>query len=86
MGIKSSKAEPVNAIPDCLGYEKWEDSYLVKFSGFLGVSIVGYKNEILGLMRKMVNQQTRDKSKGILSETKCEMELSKLKCIINYDG
>ena len=35
-------------------YEKWEDSCLIKFSEFLGFSTVGFKKEILGLMRKMV--------------------------------
>ena len=86
MGIKSPNMERVNVIPDCLGYEKWDNTCLVKFSEFLGVSTVGYENEILCLMRKMVNQQTRDKSKGIMSETKCERKLRKLECIINYDG
>ena len=47
---------------------------------------MGYENEILGLMRNMVNQQPRDKSKGIFPETKCERELRKLECTINYDG
>ena len=86
MGIKSLNMEPVNVVPDCLGYEKWDNSCLVKFSEFLGVSTVGYENEIMCLMRKMVNQQTRDKRKGIMSETKCERKLRKLEYIINYDG
>ena len=72
--------------PDCLGYENWEDSCLVKFSEFLGVSTMGYENKIPSFMRKMVYQQPRDKSKGLLPETKCERELRKLECTINHDG
>ena len=56
MGIGFPRGDPVNAVPDCLGYEKWEDSFLVKFSEFLEVSTMGYENETLGFMRKMVNQ------------------------------
>ena len=73
-------------IVDCLGYESWEDSYLVKFNEFLGVSTVGYENEILGLLRNMVSQQPRDKRKGNLLETKCERVLRKLECSIYYNG
>ena len=47
---------------------------------------MGYENEILGLMQKMVNKLPRDKNKGILPELKCERELRKLECTINYDG
>ena len=42
------------------GVRKLEDSCLVKFNKFLGVSTVGYENEILGLMQKMVLQQPKD--------------------------
>ena len=55
MSFGSLCVEPVNVFPDCSGYENWEDSCLVKFSEFLGVSTVGYENEIMGLMQKMVN-------------------------------
>ena len=37
-----------------LGYEKWEDSCLIKFSEFLGFSTVGFESEILGLLSKIV--------------------------------
>ena len=36
------------------GYEKWEDSCLIKFSEFLGFSTVGFESEILGLHSKIV--------------------------------
>ena len=44
-------------------YEKWEDSCLVKFSEFLGFSIVGFEKEIMELFRKMVSMQNQDKRK-----------------------
>ena len=40
---------------ECLGYKKWEDSYLIKFSEYLGIPTVGYEAEILELLRKMVS-------------------------------
>ena len=40
---------------ECLGYEKWEDSCLIKFSEFLGIPTVGFDAEILELLRKMVS-------------------------------
>ena len=43
-----------------VGYESWEGSCLGKFSEFLGISMVGYEIEILGLVLKMVSQQQRD--------------------------
>ena len=38
----------------CEGYERWEDSCLIKFNEFLGNSTVGYENKILDLLRKWV--------------------------------
>ena len=35
------------------GYDRWEESCLVKFSGFLGFSVKGHEEEILSLMRKL---------------------------------
>ena len=40
---------------ECLGYDNWEDSRLIKFSEFLGIPPVGYDVEILELLRKMVS-------------------------------
>ena len=67
-------------------YENWEDSCLVKFSEFLGFSMVGFEKEILGLMRKMVANQQNDKKKGVSTTTRCEQELKKLASSINYNG
>ena len=67
-------------------YEKWEDSCLVKFNEFFGFSTVGFEKEILGLMRKMVVRQQKDKKKGVATTTRCERELKKLASSINYNG
>ena len=69
-----------------LGYEKWEDSCLIKFSEFLGFSTVGFESEILGLLRKIVARQHQAENKGVNTKSRCERELKKLVCTINYDG
>ena len=71
---------------ECLGYEKWEDNCLIKFSEFLGIPTVGFDAEILELLRKMVSQQPGNKRKGISAESRSERELRKLECTINYNG
>ena len=47
---------------------------------------MGYEEEILELLRKMVFQQPGDKRKGYHPESRCERELRKLECTINYSG
>ena len=71
---------------ECLGYEKWEDSSLIKFSEYLGIPTMGYEAEILELLRKMVSQQSGNKRKGNPAESRSERELRKLECTINYNG
>ena len=71
---------------ESLGYEKWEDSCLIKFSEFLGIPTVGFDAEILDLLRKMVSQQSGNKRKGNPAESRSERELKKLECTINYNG
>ena len=68
------------------GYEKWEDSCLIKFSEFLGIPTVGYDEEILELLRKMVSQPPGNKRKGLPTESRSERELRRLECTINYSG
>ena len=80
------KGESASGQPGCTGYNNWEDSCLFKFSEYLGVTIAGYEEEILKLMRKIETQQAEDKRKGFVSETRCERELRKLECTINYSG
>ena len=86
VGLGSLREEPANVHPECMGYNKWEDSCLIKFSEFLGVTTAGFEEEILELMRKMESQQEGDKRKGYPIETRCERELRKLECTINYSG
>ena len=59
---------------------------MVKFSEFFGFSMMGFKKEILGLMRKMVAMQQNDKKKGVVTITRCEGEPKKLVSSINYNG
>ena len=71
---------------EALGYEKWEDSCLIKFSEFLGFLTVGFESEILGLLSKIVARQHQVENKGAITRSRCERELKKLVCTINYDG
>ena len=56
---------------------------MIKFSE--GFPPVGFEDEILGLMCKMVARHNQVKGKGSLVVSKCERELRKL-CSINYNG
>ena len=85
-GLGSLREEPSKVCPDCMGYNSWEDSCLIKFSEYLGVTTAGFEEEILELLRKMEVQQQGDKRKGYPTETRCERELRKLECTINYNG
>ena len=85
-GQESVKEKSVKIRPECMGYDNWEDSCLLKFSEFLGVNTVGFEEEILKLMRKLEAQQEGDKRKDHPIETRCERELRKLECTINYSG
>ena len=73
-------------VTEDLCYEKWEDSCLIKFNEFLGFSTVGFESEILGLLNKIVVRQHQVVNKGAISKSRCERELKKLVCIINYEG
>ena len=84
IGIQYEELDTVS--PDSVGYERWEDNCLGKFSEFLGISTARYENEIMVLVRKMVSQQLRDQKKGNITETKYARELRKLECTINYNG
>ena len=71
---------------DNMGFSNWEDSALVRFSKFLGFSTTDYEDEIWDLLRKIHSDQLKDKGKGQQNTPKCESELKKLKCTINYNG
>ena len=85
-GQESMKEKAAKNRPECMGYDNWEDSCLFKFSEFLGVKTMGFEEEILKLMRKLEVQQGGDKRKDYPTETRCERELRKLECTINYSG
>ena len=55
MGFGNQSEELPYVCPERLGYKNWEDSCLIRFSEFLGVPTVGFEEEILELMRKMVS-------------------------------
>ena len=78
--------ETVSVASEVSGYEKWEDSCLIKFSKFQGFPTVGFESEILGLLRKIVARQHQVENKGAITMSRCERELKKLVCTINYDG
>ena len=68
------------------GYEKWEDSMLIKFSEFLGFATEGFEKQIIELMRQMVKKQNKGSKMGQTPVSRCERELKKLECTINYGG
>ena len=78
--------ESVSVESEVSGYGKWEDSCLIKFSEFLGFSTVGFESEILGLLSKIVARQHQVENKGAITMSRCEQELKKLVCTINYEG
>ena len=67
-------------------YGSWESGCLAKFSEFLGFPTKGFEKEIMNLLRKLVDSQKMSKEKGILSVSKSERELRRLRCTINYNG
>ena len=85
-GCGDGREEGPKTRSECLGYDNWEDSCLIKFSEFLGIPMVGYDVEILELLRRMVSQQPGNKIKGHPTESRSERELRKLECTINYSG
>ena len=68
------------------GYERWEDSMLVKFNEFLGISTVVYEPQIIDPMRKLLANQNKGLKVEQTSVSRCERELKKLECTINYNG
>ena len=68
------------------GYENWEDNMLVKFSEFLGFVTEGFETQIVDLMRQMVKNQNKGLRPGQTPVSRCERELKKLECTINYGG
>ena len=67
-------------------YGCWESSCLAKFSEFLGFPTKGFEKEILNLLRNLVASQKINKERGILTVSKSERELRRLRSTINYNG
>ena len=59
---------------------------LVKFSEFQGFATEGFETQIVDLMRQMVKNQNKGPRPGQTPVSRCERELKKLECTINYRG
>ena len=86
VGAGQQVEETISVVSKASSYEKWEDTCLIKFSKFLGFPTVGFKSKIMDLLRKMVARQHQVENKGAITMFRCERELKKLVCTINYDG
>ena len=86
VGLGSLSEEPFVVNLEGKGYNTWEDNCLIKFSEYLRVTTAGFEEEILELLRKMDVRHYGDKRKGDHAKTRCERELRKLECTINYNG
>ena len=67
VGAGQQVEEAVFVASEGSSYEKWEDNCLVKFNEFLGFPTVGFKSEILDLLRKMVAMQHQVENKGAIT-------------------
>ena len=68
------------------GYASWEESCLVKFSEFLGFQTIGHEKELINMLRQLKDKKSLCESMGQLGSSKCDREMKKLACIINYNG
>ena len=84
--VGQRKAEAQNESSETWTYETWESSCLAKFSNFLGFPTKGFEKEILDLLRNLVASQKMGKEKEILTVSKSERELRRLRITINYNG
>ena len=80
------KTEVQLELLDYWNYGSWKSSCLAKFNEFLRFPTKGFEKEIINLLRKLVDSQNLSKEKGILSVSKSERELRRLRCTINYNG
>ena len=65
---------------------RWDDSYLARFSKFLGFSTDGFEGEILNLLLRTKRRREQNLKKGTSGTTKFDRELKKLEWTINYTG
>ena len=68
------------------GYESWEDNMMVKFNKFMEFLTVGFETQIVDLMRQMLKNHIKGPRLGQTLVSRCERELKKLECMINYGG
>ena len=62
---------------------RWDDSYLARFSNFLGFSTDRFEGEILNLLLR-TKRREQNLKKGTSGTTKFDRELKKLEWSINY--
>ena len=84
--VGQRKTEAQNESSETWSYESCENICLAKFSDFLGFPTKGFGKEILDLLRNLVASQKIGKEKGILTVSKSERELRRLRSTINYNG
>ncbi|RVX04382.1 hypothetical protein CK203_018611 [Vitis vinifera] len=65
---------------------RWDDSYLARFSKFLGFSTDGFEGEVLNLLLRTKRRREQNLKKGTSGTTKFDRELKKLEWSINYTG
>ncbi|RVW23995.1 hypothetical protein CK203_092093 [Vitis vinifera] len=65
---------------------RWDDSYLARFSKFLGFSTDGFEGEVLNLLLRTKRRREQNLKKGTSGTTKFDRELKKLEWSIIYTG
>ena len=78
-GKEESSAETLDQI-------SWEESCLLRFSKFVGMSPKGYEDELLGLMYKISDRRQKGKGKEMEGTTKFDKEMKKLEWIVQDKG
>ena len=86
IGVGGQRKEAQRESLENWNYGSWESSCLVKFSDFLGFSTKGFEKEILNLLSNLVASQKMSKKKRIMTVSKSERELRRLRSTINYNG
>ncbi|RVW88494.1 hypothetical protein CK203_043831 [Vitis vinifera] len=74
-----------------VGEPCWQSSFLAKFNRCLGISVEGFEEEILFLLKRMKKRKTQNgkldgRKKKKLESSKFEKELRKLEWTVNYLG
>ena len=64
----------------------WEESCLLRFSKFLGMSPEGYEDDVLDLMYKISDRRKEGKGKEVQGKTKFDREMKKQGWIMQENG